>query len=173
MSELGDKKKTEEGDIDGAEESSEAAESGADSPLSSPVNNQRETLGALKLIPFVDGPLSPLKSNEDVPPAKVGDGRERLVAEKIEDHKANRALRNRYAGKAYNLACAGLIFWGLAVSGSGIAHSATGRSMLSDSVLIAITTGATINVLAAFLGVIRGLFPASGKKETESRKEES
>ncbi len=36
----------------------------------------------------------------------------------------------------------------------------TGKQMLSDNILIAITTGATINVLAAFLGVIRGLFPS-------------
>ncbi len=32
--------------------------------------------------------------------------------------------------------------------------------MFSDTVMIAMTTGVTINVLACFLGVIRGLFPA-------------
>lgn len=35
--------------------------------------------------------------------------------------------------------------------------------MWSDQVLIAVTTGVTVSVLAAFLGVIRGLFP--GKDE--------
>lgn len=41
--------------------------------------------------------------------------------------------------------------------------------MISDNALIAITTGVTVNVLAAFLGVIRGLFPPSesGKKKSD------
>jgi len=34
-----------------------------------------------------------------------------------------------------------------------------GKQVISDTALIAITTGVTVNVLAAFLGVIRGLFP--------------
>ena len=38
-----------------------------------------------------------------------------------------------------------------------------GIEMWSDQVLIAVTTGVTVSVLAAFLGVIRGLFP--GKDE--------
>ncbi|MGT5125632.1 hypothetical protein ACRWGX_10645, partial [Escherichia coli] len=43
-----------------------------------------------------------------------------------------------------------------------------GIQIFSDKVLIAITTAVTLNVFAAFLGVIRGLFPSgksSGEKE--------
>lgn len=39
----------------------------------------------------------------------------------------------------------------------------TGIELWSDQILIAVTTGVTVSVLAAFLGVIRGLFP--GKDE--------
>ena len=38
-----------------------------------------------------------------------------------------------------------------------------GVQTLSDKVVIAITTATTLNLFAAFLGVIRGLFP-SGKE---------
>ncbi|WP_414965933.1 hypothetical protein [Enterobacter hormaechei] len=37
----------------------------------------------------------------------------------------------------------------------------------SDEVLIAITSATTLNLFAAFLGVIRGLFP-SGKETKEN-----
>lgn len=134
--------------------------------------DEQKAFSAVELIPFVEGSPPPLKSNEDAPPSKVIDGQERLIAERVQDHQANRALRNKYAGKAYDLACRGLVFWGLAISATGVAYGVTGRQMLSDSVLIAITAGATINVLAAFLGVIRGLFPTFGKEQAEARNEE-
>jgi hypothetical protein len=36
--------------------------------------------------------------------------------------------------------------------------------MYSDRVVIAVTTGVTVSVLAAFLGVSRGIFPAGNGK---------
>lgn len=122
----------------------------------------------------VNPPAIPANSpNEDAPPASTEPRKEDnnvlLIEQEVENHKANRELRNKYAGKAYDLACGGLVFWGIAISTNGIVFGLTGRHMLSDKVLIAITTGATINVLAAFLGVIRGLFPSPGKDKEEKK----
>lgn len=46
----------------------------------------------------------------------------------------------------------------------GVIKAVTGIEMWSDKVIIAATTGVTVSVLAAFLGVIRGLFPNGEKK---------
>ncbi|MFM0292788.1 MULTISPECIES: hypothetical protein [Paraburkholderia] len=134
---------------------------------------------ARKPLPDIANPPAiPANSpNEDEPPASGSDAPRKddnnvlLIEQEVENHKANRELRNKYAGKAYDLACGGLVFWGVALSATGIVFVLTGRQMLSDKVLIAITTGATVNVLAAFLGVIRGLFPnASGAPKEKSEK---
>ena len=171
MSEVDDKNGAVYGDIDELEEQFEPASSKVGTPIESSTRDQggETALGAETLIPFVDSPPSPLKSNEDALPNRGSDGQGRLVTERVEDHKANRQLRNKYASKAYNLACGGLVFWGVAISATAIAYGATGRQMFSDKVLIAITTGATINVLAAFLGVIRGLFPSGGEQQRSKR----
>jgi hypothetical protein len=42
------------------------------------------------------------------------------------------------------------------------------KQVISDTALIAITTGVTVNVLAAFLGVIRGLFPTDQSHKPET-----
>ncbi|CAG9175397.1 hypothetical protein [Cupriavidus pampae] len=81
------------------------------------------------------------------------------------DARANRELRATYAASAYRLAVTGLGFWFLVMSATAIVFGATGKQILSDAVLIAVTTGTTINVLAAFLGVIRGLFPGTSRHD--------
>jgi hypothetical protein len=86
-----------------------------------------------------------------------------VPAETIADMRANRRLRQVYAGKAYGLAAACLVMWTLLLTAQGLTRAVTGLEMWSDQVLIAVTTGVTVSVLAAFLGVIRGLFP--GKDE--------
>ncbi|HEY1398654.1 hypothetical protein [Roseateles sp.] len=86
-----------------------------------------------------------------------------VPAETIADMRANRRLRQVYAGKAYGLATACLLMWTLLLSAQGLIKVMTGLETWSDQVLIAVTTGVTVSVLAAFLGVIRGLFP--GKDE--------
>lgn len=74
-------------------------------------------------------------------------------------------LRDTYAGKAYKVAKYGLFWWAcillLAAVGKVI-----GKEIFSDQVIIAVTTASSVNLLAAFLGVIRGLFP-SGKEPKE------
>lgn len=77
--------------------------------------------------------------------------------------QANRQLRQLYAAKAYGLAVACLGMWTVLLSIQGVTKAATGLEMWSDHVLIAVTTGVTVSVLAAFLGVIRGLFPGKDR----------
>ena len=82
-----------------------------------------------------------------------------MHSQNIADMASNRQLRQRYAGKAYGLAAGCLAMWTTLLSVQGAVKASTGIEMWSDQVLIAVTTGVTVSVLAAFLGVIRGLFP--------------
>lgn len=67
-------------------------------------------------------------------------------------------LRETYAAKAYKVAKYGLYWWGVMILLSAVGKG-VGVDIISDQVLIAITTASTLNLFAAFLGVIRGLFP--------------
>lgn len=100
----------------------------------------------------------------DEPPDPVGGGpplSDALYEQNVEDRKQNRSLREKYADKAYQLAFGCLWWWAVMLVASGVVNMARGEPMWSDKVLIAVTTGVTVSVLAAFLGVIRGLFPGS------------
>ncbi|WP_431263759.1 hypothetical protein ACQ859_28210 [Roseateles chitinivorans] len=84
-------------------------------------------------------------------------------AEQIANSRANRHLRQIYAARAYGLAAGCIVLWAALLAIQGGIKATIGIEMWSDQVLIAVTTGVTVSVLAAFLGVIRGLFP--GKDE--------
>lgn len=73
-------------------------------------------------------------------------------------------LRETYAGKAYKVAKYGLLWWGVVILLSAVGKG-VGKDIITDEVLIAITTASTLNLFAAFLGVIRGLFPSKSEKE--------
>jgi hypothetical protein len=111
-------------------------------------------------------------SNEDVPfeAKRKGGVSEELMVEEINNQKANRELRRVYADKAYELASGCIQFWAVAISANGIIFVLLGKQMISDNAMIAITTGVTVNVLAAFLGVIRGLFPSDSPRATSDKK---
>lgn len=79
----------------------------------------------------------------------------------VDDARNNIKLRKRYARKAHRLAVASLCIW-LIVLTSQIVESILSNGkveVLDDSVLVAVTTGCTVNVLAAFVAVVKGLFP--------------
>lgn len=104
---------------------------------------------------------------EDVPPVNE-QGRadhNRIIDEHVEDRRAERTLRKRYAGLAFGFAVGGAIFWALVLIWSGWSVYYFTRPPFSDNVLIAITTATSINLFAAFLGVIRGLFPSNGSSK--------
>lgn len=89
--------------------------------------------------------------------------RDNIQNQEVLDRQQARELRDKYAERAYRLAVGALIFWAFVLAFSGWQAWHEGRPMWSDTVLIAITTGVTVSVLAAFLGVVRGIFGPSMK----------
>ena len=82
--------------------------------------------------------------------------------EQFKNKKQNRKLRKDFAYKAYDIACGCLSFWIVIVCLSAIVSFVTGRVFLSDTALGIVTTGVTVNVFAALLTVIKGLFSKEG-----------
>lgn len=116
-------------------------------------------------------PVSPNISNQgsvvDEPPAGSDEGfteKNLIVKQTAADMQHNRGLRERYADKAHQLASGCICGWMVMLGCQGVIKAVTGIEMWSDKVIIAATTGVTVSVLAAFLGVIRGLFPNGEKK---------
>ncbi|CAG9176066.1 hypothetical protein LMG23992_03094 [Cupriavidus laharis] len=114
----------------------------------------------------------PVASTEDAPARTLNERQadEPIVREFVQDSQANRLLRADYADKAYCLAQACIAFWIVAIATVAAVKGFFDKQILSDTVLVAVTTGATINVLAAFLGVIRGLFPSNQKDDKKPAK---
>lgn len=100
-------------------------------------------------------------SQEDVPPnGQRSTFTDALTIQDVEDRKADRALREKFGDKAYKVVRKTLYGWAILLFCYGFS-SVFGFKIFPDEVMIAITTAVTLNVFAAFLGVIRGLFPAS------------
>lgn len=101
--------------------------------------------------------------------------RERLETEiehlraRHESRRADIALRGKYAKQALGLATLAVWFWALMFAATSIANAMMGRQPLSDNALLTLTGGATVNVIAVCLVVVRGLFPA---KSTSRRRVE-
>jgi hypothetical protein len=81
------------------------------------------------------------------------------LQEQVKNLRNDRRLRKRYAGGALGLAQCAVVCWIILFTITGITNSALGKPFLSDMALATLTAGATVNVLAALIGVIRGLFP--------------
>jgi len=109
-------------------------------------------------------------SDEDVPPPNKKRYSEKYIDEDVQDSQANRDMRQQYAGKAYELAWDSITFLFALVTGNATWAAISGKQVISDHLLFALITGVTVNVLAAFLGVIRGLFPSSSRKKPKRGK---
>ncbi len=96
--------------------------------------------------------------------------KEEIIQEELLDQQSNRGLRETYADKAYDLARQCIYFWALIIAANAVFYAVSGKTVISDQALIVITTGVTVNVLAAFLGVIRGLFPPAPLKNAKRKK---
>ncbi|MEJ8673442.1 hypothetical protein [Chromobacterium amazonense] len=117
-------------------------------------------------LPPADRPASPSTARAPVVPRETEMTPEqmledRLNKEEVADKVANRKLRDKYSKRAYSLARGCICFWMVVVATNGVLSAALPKPPISDNVIFALTTGVTVNVLAAFLGVIRGLFPTS------------
>lgn len=103
-----------------------------------------------------EAPSKPALSGANPNPGfKLADS---IESEEVADRRHNRDLREKYSDKAYRLATGCLTMWAMMLGTQGAIKALTGVEMWSDQVIIAVTTGVTVSVLAAFLGVIRGLF---------------
>lgn len=85
---------------------------------------------------------------------------ELLILQQVENHKADRELRERFGDKAYKVVRKTLYGWAILLFCYGYCNL-FGYEIFPKEVMLAITTAVTLNVFAAFLGVIRGLFPSS------------
>lgn len=108
------------------------------------------------------GPTAPTAARSpdpigiELPPG--GTSPDALAQETVADMQHSRGLRGKYAEKAYQLAVGCISMWAVMLGAQGVVKVALNVDMWSDKVIIAVTTGVTVSVLAAFLGVIRGLF---------------
>lgn len=85
-------------------------------------------------------------------------------------------LREKHAEKAVGLAQVAVGCWIFLFALTGCVNLAQGRQFLTDKALVTLTAGATVNVIAVFLVVVKGLFPppmarpAKVKKQGRGRK---
>ncbi|AUU15527.1 hypothetical protein MC53_016570 [Proteus mirabilis] len=95
-----------------------------------------------------------------------------ILLEDIEDRKADRALREKFGDKAYNVVKKTLYGWAVVLITTAFCKLFFDKEVFTDTVLVAITSAVTLNTFAAFLGVIRGLFPSNRKCGSGNQKKE-
>lgn len=79
--------------------------------------------------------------------------------ERLKDSQQNRAQRKEYANKIFWLVCAWLSVLTFIVCMTGMVYF-----NLSDTVLVALISGASINIIGLMVIVANYLFPKNGKK---------
>ena len=84
---------------------------------------------------------------------------------KNDGRRADTDMRGKYAEQAFELARWAVWFWIVMFTATAITNTTMGKPALSDTALITLTSGATINVIAVCLVVVRGLFPARTRKK--------
>lgn len=125
----------------------------------------------------VDSVKQKFMYNDD-PPLEDGGrddsvSRSKLHDEKANDLIANRGLRDKYSFKAFKVVKKSLWGWAILLFVYGVTKFLTrhenngGFEIFSDHVLIAITTATSLNIFAAFLSLIRGLFPSIQEDKIE------
>lgn len=97
---------------------------------------------------------------------------EDLTDAEVKRHYENTILRKTYAYKAFKVVKKSLWGWAILLSVYGVIkfltrHDNGGFEIFSDQVLIAITTATTLNIFAAFLSLIRGIFPSIKEDKKE------
>ncbi|WP_085166146.1 hypothetical protein [Gilliamella bombi] len=118
-------------------------------------------------------------TSDFAPQPKEDQGRDQSVVrnklhEEIEDIKANRELRDKYLFKAFKVVKKSLWGWAILLFVYGVVkfltrHENGGFEIFSDQVLIATTSATTLNIFAAFLSLIRGLFPSIKIKKEKKK----
>lgn len=86
------------------------------------------------------------------------------IKAKNDARRADTEMRGKYAEQAFELARWAVWFWILMFTATAVSNTAMGKAALSDNALITLTSGATINVIAVCLVVVRGLFPGKQRR---------
>ncbi|MNZ37391.1 hypothetical protein D3C78_548350 [compost metagenome] len=123
-----------------------------------------DRIQAVEIPPSID-PNSGPNVKDDAEAKNETGTKDAMDGERLSGLKNTRKLRKIFAHKAYKVAKYGLYWWATVLLLSAVGK-AVGKEIFSDQVLIAVTTASTLNLFAAFLGVIRGLFP-SGKDSND------
>lgn len=92
-------------------------------------------------------------------PSRVKDEERR---EHVKSLASDRALRESYADKACYIVVGCLWGWAIFLLFAGWTKYYD-KPVFSDQTIAVVTTGVTLNIFAALLTVIRGLFPSQGK----------
>lgn len=103
-----------------------------------------------------DGISEPVQSNtanSSHPLGNVVDVKTQLKLENLKDRQTARSLRIVYALIAVGFAIASIIFW------MRFIQFYYSPQKHSDTFFATLTTACTINILAAFISIIKGLFP--------------
>lgn len=80
---------------------------------------------------------------------------DRLKEQELFDRQQNREQRKEYADNIFAFLCTYMLFVGIIILGSGNKHD---NFELSDTVLIALITTTTANVIGIFVFVVKYLF---------------
>lgn len=80
------------------------------------------------------------------------------LKEKNSKSKDDREMRKIYAEKAYNFAAYTISFWAFLFLAYFL--SPPDKKPLNDTALAIFTTACTVNILAAFISIVKGLFPS-------------
>lgn len=123
------------------------------------VENSTNGLSSLDLtdIPSASSGVDEQPSNEN--PSRIKD---EVTREQVRSMASDRALRESYADKACYIVVGCLWGWAIFLMFAGWTKYYD-KPVFSDQTIAVVTTGVTLNIFAALLTVIRGLFPAQAK----------
>lgn len=100
-------------------------------------------------------PSKTKKSNQTK--AELAQERVNALKEQNSKSKDDRQMRKLYAEKAYTFASYTISFWAFLFLAYFL--SPPDKKPLNDTALAIFTTACTVNILAAFISIIKGLFP--------------
>lgn len=129
------------------------------------VENSTNGLASLDLtdIPSASSGVDEQPTNEN--PSRIKD---EVTREQVRSMASDRALRESYADKACYIVVGCLWGWAIFLMFAGWTKYYD-KPVFSDQTIAVVTTGVTLNIFAALLTVIRGLFPSQAKTSSPKK----
>ncbi|EOC4971475.1 hypothetical protein ACI4V9_005034 [Klebsiella aerogenes] len=125
--------------------------------------------------------LAEIKKAQALSDAKFSKLKRRLLKGQLRRQNQNTRMRRLYASKAYRFVWMWSLFFFFILFLSGFKHLTIESSdfklvsefSLDPTVLIALITGVTVNIVAVFIIVMRNLFPSAAQEEKEAKVNQS